>query len=340
MSEQESTRRRSNLGRGLQALFGEDSPAASEAEPQRPPRQLPIESLVPNPYQPRRNFDEDGMKGLVESVRQQGILQPILVRPIAGSDRQYQIVAGERRWRAAQQARLHEVPVVIRELTDRETLQIALVENIQRQDLTAIEEGEGYRRLIAEFAFTQEDLGRTVGKSRSHVANTLRLLDLPEAVRAMVQDGRLTAGHARALLGCADPLAAAHEVLARGLNVRQTEALARQDGESRVMLPAMLPDSGPNDSGPNDSVPEVRDLQGPIAPSLSPSTDLRPPSRSAVREKDADTLALEREMSNLLGFRVTITPGSGQSGTLSVHYGSLEQLDHLLHRLSAGQRPL
>lgn len=233
MSAAESShRRRPSLGRGLDALFGEadeaDIAAASEGGEPRAPRSLPIEFLSPGPFQPRRKFDEGEMDRLVESIRTQGVLQPILVRPVEGKADRYHIIAGERRWRAAQKAKLHDVPVVVRPMSDRDALQIAIIENVQRQDLTALEEAEGYQRLIAEFNLTQEDVAQAVGKSRSHIANTLRLLDLPDTVLAMLQEGLLTAGHARALLGCPDPEAAARIVIAKGLNVRQTEQLARE----------------------------------------------------------------------------------------------------------------
>jgi ParB family chromosome partitioning protein len=237
MSAAESShRRRPSLGRGLDALFGEadeaDIAAASEGGEPRAPRSLPVEFLSPGPFQPRRKFDEGEMDRLVESIRTQGVLQPILVRPVEGKADRYHIIAGERRWRAAQKAKLHEVPVVVRPMSDRDALQIAIIENVQRQDLTALEEAEGYQRLIAEFTLTQEDVAQAVGKSRSHIANTLRLLDLPDTVLAMLQEGLLTAGHARALLGCPDPEAAARIVIAKGLNVRQTEQLAREVRET------------------------------------------------------------------------------------------------------------
>jgi ParB family chromosome partitioning protein len=309
VSREETARKRNNLGRGLKALFGDEDPteeiqAAGRGEGGRDRRVLPIEFLEPNPYQPRRTFDEEALASLVASIKGQGIVQPILVRPAPGRGERYQIIAGERRWRAAQRARLHEVPVVIRELTDAEAAQIAIIENVQRADLTPIEEAEGYRRLIAEFEYTQEDLARTVGKSRSHIANTLRLLDLPGDVRALVEDGKLTAGHARALLACPDPSAAARQVVERGLNVRQTEELARQGGAPRQR-------------------PRGKSAAGAAAEN---------------RVVDPDTAALEQEMSNILGLRVTITGGSGESGSLTIHYGTLEQLDDVLHRLSQGRR--
>jgi ParB family chromosome partitioning protein len=218
---------RPGLGRGLSSLLGDnirEEPIAGTPEANSGIRMLPVSSLVPDPNQPRRHFDEDALANLAESIAARGMIQPIFVRPHGHS---YQIVAGERRWRAAQRARLHEVPVVVRELSDVETLEIALIENIQRQDLNAIEEAEGYARLIGEFGHTQEVLGKIVHKSRSHVANLLRLLDLPSAVREMVVRGEIDMGHARALLGAPDPEKLAREVAAKGLSVRETEKLAR-----------------------------------------------------------------------------------------------------------------
>jgi ParB family chromosome partitioning protein len=216
------------LGRGLAALMG-DAPAAPEPSAPTvsgPTRTLPVEKLEPGPFQPRTYFAAEALDELVESIRARGVLQPLLVRPHPGKADHFQIIAGERRWRAAQQAGLHELPVLVRDLPDQEAMAAALVENLQRQDLNPIEEGEGFRRLIEEFGLTQEQLGTAVGKSRSHVANSIRLLQLPPAVRLDVQNGNLSAGHARAILGHPDPEEAARIVIARGLNVRQTEALA------------------------------------------------------------------------------------------------------------------
>lgn len=222
-----SRKPRPGLGRGLSSLLGDnirEEPIAGTPEANSGIRMLPVSSLVPDPHQPRRHFDEEALANLAESIAARGMIQPIFVRPHGHS---YQIVAGERRWRAAQRARLHEVPVVVRELSDVETLEIALIENIQRQDLNAIEEAEGYARLIGEFGHTQEVLGKIVHKSRSHVANLLRLLDLPSTVREMVVQGEIDMGHARALLGAPDPEKLAREVVAKGLSVRETEKLAR-----------------------------------------------------------------------------------------------------------------
>ena len=220
------------LGRGLSALLGEALPAAPSATASASTRDaairaLPVEAIEPSPFQPRGPMEAAPLQELADSIREHGVLQPILVRPKPGGDgQQYQIVGGERRWRAAQLAQLHEVPVVVRDLSDREAMAAALVENLQRQDLNALEEAEGYRRLIEEFELTQDALGQAVGKSRSHVANTMRLLALPDRVRELLRDGALSAGHARALLTAPDPAALALQVVDRGLNVRQTEALA------------------------------------------------------------------------------------------------------------------
>lgn len=215
------------LGMGLSALLG-DIPATTS------PQSLPITALEPGPFQPRGGMDEGALADLAASIREHGILQPILVRPKPGAKGVYQIIGGERRWRAAQLVPLHEVPVVIRDLDDRAALAAALVENLQREDLNPLEEAEGYQRLTREFGLTQEALGKAVGKSRSHVANTLRLLALPEPVAALLEAGRITAGHARALLGADDPAALAAEVIRRELSVRETEALVRSRARPRA----------------------------------------------------------------------------------------------------------
>jgi ParB family transcriptional regulator, chromosome partitioning protein len=224
MSDEREKKR--GLGRGLSALFGEEAPEAA-----RSVRTLPIERLHPGRFQPRRSFPPEAMAALVDSVKAQGILQPILVRPHPTRPDEYEILAGERRWRAAQAAKLHEVPVLVRAIGDREALEAALVENVQREDLGPLEEAAGYHRLIEEFGHTQEDLARVIGKSRSHIANTLRLLGLPPEVRGMLEKGELTAGHARALLGAKEPIRLAQEVVRRGLNVRHTEEMVRSEGK-------------------------------------------------------------------------------------------------------------
>jgi ParB family chromosome partitioning protein len=286
--------KRAPLGRGLSALFGE-SGARVLAGPGAP-RSVPIEAIRPSPFQPRRRFAEAELDGLVQSIREKGVIQPLLVRPIDDSGEDsgeeagaaFELVAGERRWRAAQRAGLHEVPVVIRPFGDSEVLEIALVENLQREDLTPLEEAEAYSRLMQEFGRSQAELAETIGKSRSHVANTLRLLALPPPVKHQLEEGALTAGHARALLAAPDPAALAGEVVRRGLNVRATEMLVRR----------------------RTARPEPRQR----------------------RPRDADTLALEREVGAALGLRVTLAP-KGRGGSLTLHYASLDQLDRILKLL-------
>ncbi|GAB6052435.1 ParB/RepB/Spo0J family partition protein [Magnetospira thiophila] len=292
-----------NLGRGLSALLG-DGPetydrtlnqASNDGTSSRLAKIVPIEHLKPSRFQPRHRIEEEGIQDLVRSIKSKGVLSPLLVRRDPQQPNQFEIIAGERRWRASQLAQLHEVPVIIREMDDQEALEIALVENLQRQDLSPLEEAEGYRRLMDEFSHTQEQLAQAVGKSRSHVANMMRLLGLPDPVKAMVEDGSLTSGHARALLNADDPVSLARKVSSKGLNVRQTERLVKKgrkvsDGPSRK--PRLL-------------------------------------------DKDADTLSLERDLSNLLGLQVDIKFG-GRGGSLTLHYGTLEQLDDILHRLTHG----
>jgi len=292
--------KRRNLGRGLAALFGEESADYAELDRVRATKAVPIEHLHPNPLQPRHDFEVEALKSLAESIVENGILQPILVRRDPARPSEYQIVAGERRWRAAQMAELHEVPVVIRELSDGQALEVAIVENVQRQDLNPIEEAEGYQRLIEEFSHTQEMLSRVVGKSRSHIANTLRLLALPQAVKDLIAERRLTAGHARALVGLSEAETLARRIAKDGLSVRQAESLAQ------------------------------RARSGGTAPAGGGKAAAR--SR-AGREKDPDTLALERDLTNLLGLKVTIELHE-HGGALTVHYQTLEQLDDVLRRLS------
>src|SRR5919109_646994 len=221
--------RRRQLGRGLAALFGE-SEGDAPAEPAAP-RRVPIELIRPSAFQPRRRFAETELDALAQSIREKGILQPLLVRPLAGEEAAFELVAGERRWRAAQRIGMHEVPVIVRPFADSEALEIALVENLQREDLSPLEEAEAYNRLMEDFGRTQASLADAVGKSRSHVANTLRLLSLPAPVRRRLDEGELSAGHARALLAAPDPVALAAEVVRRGLNVRATERLVQRRSE-------------------------------------------------------------------------------------------------------------
>jgi ParB family chromosome partitioning protein len=281
--------RRQPLGRGLAALFGEAE--GRPADGAGAVREVAIELIRPGVFQPRQRFDEVELEALTQSVREKGVLQPLLVRPVEEAEAVFELIAGERRWRAAQRAGLHRVPVVVRVLADSEALEIALIENLQREDLTALEEAAAYRRLVDEFGRTQANLAKALGKSRSHVANTLRLLGLPEFVRRRLEDGALSAGHARALLGADNPAALAAEVIRRGLNVRVTEQLVKR-----------------------------REA---------------PPRATRRQERDADTIALEREMTQALGLRVTLA-GKARGGALTLHYANLDQLDRLLALLRAG----
>ena len=221
------TAKRQPLGRGLAALFGEAAGRAP-AEAGAAVREVAIELIRPGAFQPRRHFSEDELAALAQSVREKGVLQPLLVRPIEGEAAAFELIAGERRWRAAQRAGLHQVPVVVRALSDVEALEVALIENLQREDLTVLEEAHAYRRLVDEFGRTQANIAEALGKSRSHVANMLRLLGLPEIVRRRLEEGALTAGHARALLTAQDPATLAAEIIRRGLNVRVTEQLVKR----------------------------------------------------------------------------------------------------------------
>ncbi|HEX4507253.1 MAG TPA: ParB/RepB/Spo0J family partition protein [Alphaproteobacteria bacterium] len=297
--------KKKGLGRGLSHLFGEAEAAYRVSTPEAPaPAQapagggstLPVTYLRPGKFQPRRHFDETLLDELAASIRQHGLLQPILVRPIAGEADAYEIIAGERRWRAAQRAKLHDVPVIVQSLTDTQALEIALVENLQRQDLSALEEAEGYKRLTDEFGHSHSELGELVGKSRSHVANMLRLLALPDGVKAMMQSGELSAGHARALLTAPDPEVLAKQVTGRNLSVRETERLANETKDAR---PAAKAAAAP----------------------------------ASAKPKHADLLALERDMTERLGLRVTID-AHGSSGTLSIAYKNMDQLDDVLAKLS------
>jgi len=294
MSEASPRRSRAGLGRGLDALLGEiarEVPVSDDAsEKNNGIRTLPISALAPHPQQPRRRFDDALLEELAASIAARGVIQPIVVRP---HGHQFQIVAGERRWRAAQRARLHEVPVVVRDFDDLETMEIALVENIQRQDLNAIEEAQAYQRLAGEYGHTQDALAKIVHKSRSHVANLLRLLELPDQVQARVVDGTLTMGHARALLGAPDVERLAEQVVVRGLSVRDTEKLTR--------------DKKPRKSEPSEKT----------APALP----------------DADIIALQTQLADLLGVSVQIAHGP-KGGTLTLSYSTLDQLDMLCQRLT------
>ncbi|MGI9371440.1 MAG: ParB/RepB/Spo0J family partition protein [Hyphomicrobiales bacterium] len=281
------------LGRGLAALIGDDFNEETMVQDARALRHVPIEFLKRNPNNPRKMFNEDDLKDLAASIREKGLLQPIIVRQIedggGGYEEGYEIVAGERRWRAAQQAGVHEVPVIIRNVDDGEAFEIALIENIQRADLDPVEEAMGYRQLIDRFDYTQEQMADTLGKSRSHIANSMRLLKLPEAILAKLRTGDLTAGHARTLINADNPQELAKQILKLGLNVREAEELTRK--------------------GPTK------------------------PKKQKPIEKDPNVLALERELSSVLGLKVDIS-SAGEAGQLRISYTNLEQLDDICKRLS------
>ena len=284
---------RPRLGRGLAALIGDAGNETEVVERARGQRRVPVEFLRPNPRNPRKTFNETDLDFLAGSIRERGIIQPIVVRALGKGPDAYEIIAGERRWRAAQRAGLHDVPIAVVEADDRTSLEFAIIENVQRTDLNPIEEAAGYHRLIAEFGYSQADLGTSIGKSRSHVANTIRLLNLPADVQALVRDGQLSAGHARALLAVKDPAAIAKEVVAKGLNVRDVERIAQDDG-----------------SAPGSAAAKRR-RQG---------------------QKDPDTRAVEKALEDVLGLRVAIQH-SGAGGELRIRYKSLDQLDALCRRL-------
>lgn len=287
------------LGRGLAALIGEiDQPASSQAAPAspvRPDRLVPIEHVFRNPNNPRRAFDKSELEELAASIRKHGIVQPVVVRTMAEDT--LEIIAGERRWRAAQLAGLVEIPVLIRDVDDRTALEIAIVENVQRSDLNPLDEALGYEQLIAQYSYTQNDLGEVIGKSRSHVANSLRLLKLPDSVRDMLASGALSAGHARAIVSTSDPEALARRIVDGGLSVREAEKLAQKD------------------------------LQGDAG---SAPSNLEKKSQ----EKDADTLALERNLSDRLGLKVEVNH-KNRGGQLKIDYKSLDQLESLCRILGA-----
>jgi ParB family chromosome partitioning protein len=251
----DEARAMSRLGRGLSALLGDGDPDFTPTEAARGnTKQVPIEFLRPSPLQPRRHFDETELENLAESIREKGILQPIIVRPDASRAKGYEIVAGERRWRAAQRAQLHEVPVLVKDLNDGEVLEIALIENIQRADLNPVEEAQGYTQLMDRFGHTQDELGKLLGKSRSHVANTIRLLSLPDGVKTMLMDGRLSAGHARTLVATDDPEALADRIVALQLSVRDAEALARGKSKSPPRKPTEHPEKDPDTRALEESI--------------------------------------------------------------------------------------
>lgn len=289
---------RRGLGRGLSALLGEveSAPAQAPGDASAGSREAPIELLKRNPDQPRRTFREEDLEDLSNSIREKGVLQPILVRPFPGVPGEFQIVAGERRWRAAQRAGLRSVPIMVRDLDDLAVLEIGIIENVQRADLNILEEALSYKVLMDKFERTQDAIAQTIGKSRSHVANTLRLLALPEQVQSYLVSGELSAGHARAIAAAADPVALARQIIDGGLSVRETEALARK----------------------TPTAPSAKNKGG------------RPP-----KVKDTDTQALEADLSSVLGLDVTIDHRGG-AGSLTISYATLEQLDDLCNRLTRG----
>jgi len=285
---------RSRLGRGLAALMGDVGEETKTVERGRNQRRVAIEFVRPNPRNPRRNFAETELDELAASMRERGIIQPIVVRPVRGAADSYEIIAGERRWRAAQRAGLHTVPIVQLDVSDSEALELAIIENVQRTDLNPLEEAMGYQSLADEYQHSQDAIAKIVGKSRSHVANTLRLLKLPESVKAYIAAGKISAGHARMLIGQPDPERIARDIVERGLNVRQVEALAQERAEA---------------SG----------------------TKLKTRTRTA---KDANTLALEKRLSDKLGLAVKIEH-RGEGGVIDIRYRSLDQLDDVVRRLES-----
>lgn len=289
--------RKRGLGRGLSALMADVNETEAAASSVGAEQQVPIEQIVPNPDQPRKRFAKEDLDDLTSSIKEKGVIQPLIVR--ATQNGTYEIVAGERRWRAAQQAQLHSLPVIVRAFSDVEVLEIAIIENIQRADLNPIEEAAGYRQLMDRFGHTQEKMAEALGKSRSHIANLLRLLNLPDAVIDMVRGGELSAGHARALIPAKDPLGLARQVVKGGLSVRAAEALVKKE----------------------------------MSGAESDGTKRAPSSQAA--EKDADTKALEGDLSAALGMRVMIDHKAGDDGgKLVVTYRSLDDLDTLCRMLS------
>jgi ParB family chromosome partitioning protein len=297
-----SDKKNSGLGRGLAALLDEVTlPAGVQAQGQGEGggertggiREVEIARIRPNPAQPRVHFDEESIDELADSIAERGVLQPVLLRP---DGENFQLVAGERRWRAAQRARLHTIPAVVRDVDDSTSAEIALIENVQRQDLNAIEEAEGYRKLVQTYGHTQDEVAKLVHKSRSHIANLLRLLDLPQSVKQSLLQGDITMGHARAVLTAPDPEGLAREIVEKGLSVRQAEALAKR-------------------SRPSPSEPAI-----PAAPGKSDA-------------KDADLAALERQLGDMLGLKVKVA-NDGSRGSVTLHYSSLDQLDMICQRLS------
>ena len=291
---------RSRLGRGLAALIGDVGEETRKTERARSQRRVPVEFIRPNPRNPRRDFADAELDELAASLRERGLIQPIVVRPVRGAADKFEIIAGERRWRAAQRAGLHDVPIVLVEVTDDEALQLAIIENVQRTDLNAVEEATGYQALINDFRHSHEEIAKVVGKSRVHITNTLRLLKLPEAVQVHVRSGRLTAGHARVLIGHPNAEELAQQIIERGLNVRQVEEWAR-DGAGDADQPGKAKGKGRGGG------------------------------------KEADTVALEKRVSDALGLKVVIDH-RGEGGVVRVQYRNLDQLDDVVRRLERKSR--
>jgi len=301
------------LGRGLNALFDDEESSSvmieeieqriqSEPESARQRFTVGVEQLYPSPFQPRRVFSDDSLDELADSIAQYGVLQPLLVREDAQNQGNYEIIGGERRWRAAQRAQIHEVPVIILELSDLDAVKIALIENLQREDLDPIDEALGYKRLLDDYNQTQEELAKAVGKSRPHITNMMRLLSLPDTVQAHLSAGDLTMGHARALITAENPQDLATQVIKKGLSVRQTEKLASEQKYAHQKKAGL---------------------------------GARPAAvAKSANGKDADTVALENDMTNALGMKVTIDSVDGKSGKLSIEFKTLDQLDDVLHRLA------
>lgn len=284
------------LGRGLAALIGDiDRPAEERKTPVSAERNVPIEFITRNPRNPRRMFAEEDLADLAQSIREHGVVQPIVVRPAPGNPDHYELIAGERRWRASQRAGLTSIPVILRDVDNRIALEIAIIENVQRADLNSIEEALGYQQLIDNHEYTQADLAQVIGKSRSHVANTLRLLKLPSGVQSLITDGALSAGHARSLITMENPVAMAEKIVKDGLSVRQVEALAQAEAQ-----------------GENP----------------------RKAEKAAPVEKDADTKALEKLLSDVTGMKVDINHRE-RGGEVRIRYSSLEQLDEICRRLQS-----
>ncbi|WP_442771534.1 ParB/RepB/Spo0J family partition protein [Paenirhodobacter enshiensis] len=289
MSDKKPERR--GLGRGLSALMADTLLTTPPDQPRRAETMISIEMISANPDQPRRTFDPDALAELADSIREKGVIQPLIVRPHPKKEGHYEIVAGERRWRASQMAQLHELPVIVRPLSDTEVLEVAIIENIQRADLNPLEEALSYQQLMDRFGHTQEKLAEALSKSRSHIANQLRLLQLPEEVRDFVRSGKLSAGHARAMITASDPVRIARDTVTRGLSVREVERLVQKEKN---------PVSGP------------------------------PRTRSAKpTDKDADTIALENDLSAALGMKVSIAMKADRSGELTIQFKDLETLDRL-----------